>query len=148
MAFTLPFLLVLAQAAFMRVGYPEPYPALMMPDFAGTRTSADGSIDVTSIAIDVRFDDGAVAQVPMPALLAPMPRLTMMQASNGALRGPEPASTAMIRWLRGRLAELYPDRRATDLEVQWYWDAYRVDDGVVRRVARVPDVTYHIDLTR
>ena len=67
-AFTIPFLVVLAQAVFMHAGFGEPYPALMMPAFSGTRTAPDGSIGVTSIEVAVCFADGAATQIPITTL--------------------------------------------------------------------------------
>jgi len=77
-AYVIPFLIVLAQAAFMRAGHGKPYPALMMPAFAGTRTAPDGSIGVTSIEAIVRFSDGTATPLPIKTLLAPIPRTTTM----------------------------------------------------------------------
>jgi hypothetical protein len=147
-AFALPFLVVLAQAAFMAAGHREPYPALLMPDFSGTRTSPDGSIHVDEVEILAHFDDGQVGPMPLKRLMAPMPWFTMMPASRIGLRTLDHASVEMVRWLRGRVIALYPDRRATGLDVRWYRDTYRVEEGELRRVAREPAGASHVDFPR
>ena len=70
-AFVLPCVVVLAQAVFMRAGHREPYPALMMPAFAGTRAGVDGSIEIEAIEVSARFDNGSV-QIPLEQFLAPL----------------------------------------------------------------------------
>jgi hypothetical protein len=147
LAFGLPVLLVLAQAVFMRAGYREPYPALLMPDFSGTRTATDGTIDVTTSEITVQFDDETAAEIPVRALLAPMPAMTTMAASEHGLHNPALSSGETVRWLRRRLATLHPERRAVSLTVCWRLDSYRVEEGAVRRVARVTKSTETIRLS-
>jgi hypothetical protein len=147
-AYGLPFLVVLAQAAFIGAGYREPYPALMMPDFSGTRTSPDGSIHVDAIEILAHFEGGQVGHLPLEKLMAPMPWFTMMPASRVGLRTLDHPSDEMVRWLRERVVALYPERRATGLDVRWYRDTYRVEEGELRCVAHEPDSASHVDLWR
>jgi hypothetical protein len=59
----------------------------MMPAFAGTRTAPDGSIGVTSIEVAVRFADQTATEIPIKTLLAPIPRMTTMEASEHVFRG-------------------------------------------------------------
>jgi len=147
LAFALPFVVVLAQGIFIATGRREPYPALTMPDFTGTRTAPDGSVAVDTIELTAHFDAGPAADIALHRLLAPMPRLTMMPASQIALRDLRRASDDMRRWLRARLETLHPGRRATGLDARWYRDTYRVEDGELRRIARTPLRASQIDLT-
>jgi hypothetical protein len=146
-AYAIPMLAVLAQEAFMRSGHEEPYPALMMPGFEGTRTAPDGSIGVTAIALAVRFQDGTTQPLPLRSLLDPMPSATMMTASGWALGCDAPVATETRRWLRTRLETLYPARPATSIDVGWFNDTYRVDTGVLRRAAHVQTGQCTIDVT-
>jgi hypothetical protein len=138
---------VLAQDAFMRAGHAEPYPALMMPGFPGTRTAPDGSIAVRSIELAVRFRDGTGSPMTMRTLFDPMPSATMMTVAERGLRCSAPAALATTEWLRRRLDALYPVGRAAGLDVRWFNDSYRVDGGALRRVARVPSEGCTIDAT-
>ena len=108
-------------------------------------TAPDGSIPVESLDITARFDDGGEALVRLDALLAPMPRMTMMPASQAALRTLDRASGEMAQWLRARMTTLYPRKRATRLEVRWYRDTYRLQDGDLRRVAHEQVGASHVD---
>ncbi|MEM8535663.1 MAG: hypothetical protein AAGF95_32840 [Chloroflexota bacterium] len=52
----------------------EPYPALMMPAFAGTEgAKADGSFESTHTDILIHFTDGQIEQVAQQTLLANIP---------------------------------------------------------------------------
>jgi hypothetical protein len=144
--FAIPFLVVLAQDAFVRAGHAEPYPALMMPAFPGTRTAADGSIGVGSVEIAARFRDGATSPLPMRTLLDPMPSATMMTVVEWALRCQPPVASETRQWLRTRLDALYPLKHTTGVDVRWFNDSYRVDDGVLRRAAHVPTDECTIDM--
>ena len=101
----------------MRAGHGEPYPALMMPAFAGTRTAPDGSIGVTSIEAIVRFSDGTATTLPIKTLLAPIPRMTTMEASEHVFRRPAVPTSDLVRWLRDRVGGLFPGRPAVRFEV-------------------------------
>ena len=137
-AFVLPCVVVLAQAVFMRAGHREPYPALMMPAFAGTRAGVDGSIEIEAVEVSARFDDGRSVQIPLEKFLAPMPRFTAMPAADAALTYLEHASDRLRGWLRDRVAIFHPGVQPVGLEVRWYRDAYRIEHGRLARVARVP----------
>ena len=132
----------------MRAGHGEPYPALMMPAFAGTRTAPGGSIGVTSIEAIVRFSDGTATPLPIKTLLAPIPRTTTMEASEHVFRRPAVPTSDLVRWLRDRVGGLFPGRPVVGFEVHWYQDAYRTDEGRLRRVAHTPAEIYVVDLTR
>ena len=137
-AFVLPCVVVLAQAVFMRAGHREPYPALMMPAFAGTRAGLDGSIAIEAVEVSARFDDGRSVQIPLETLLAPMPRLDG-HACGRTRRSPTSSTRRIgcVGWLRARVAILHPGVQPVGLEVRWYRDTYRIDDGRLVRVARV-----------
>jgi hypothetical protein len=138
---------VLAQDAVMRAGHAEPYPALMMPGFPGTRTAPDGSIAVRSIELAVRFRDRTVSLLAMRTLFDPMPSATMMTVAEWGLRCSGPAALATTEWLRRRLDVLYPVGRAAAVDVRWFNDSYRVDGGALRRVTHVPSENCTIDAT-
>lgn len=145
--YAVPILVVAAQALYVRAGHPEPYPALMMPAFAGSRTAPDGAIGVTVIEVTVRFEDGTATALPIKTLLAPIPRMTTMEASEHVFRG-DPPRAGLIRWLRHRLDVLYPGRRVKRVDVGWYRDGYRIEGGEMRRIAHLPTDTYLVDLSR
>ena len=132
-AFVLPCVVVLAQAMFMRAGHREPYPALMMPAFAGTRAGLHGSIEIEAVEVFARFDAGRSVQIPLETFLAPMPRPAAVPAAE-ALADLEHASDRLRRWLHDRVATLHPGVQPDGLEVRWYRDAYRIDDGKLVRV--------------
>jgi hypothetical protein len=136
-AFVLPCVVVLAQAVFIRAGHREPYPAVMMPAFAGTGAGLDRSIEIEAFEVSARFDDSRSVQIPLERLLAPMPRPTAMPAAETALADLEQASDRLRRWLNARVATLHPGVQLDGLEVRWYRDTYRIDDGRLVRVARV-----------
>ena len=148
LAFGLPFLVVLAQGIFIGAGHREPYPALMMPDFSGTRMAPDRSIAIDAVELSARFDDGEIVDVPLDGLLSPMPRFTRMPAARIGLDDLDRASSQMAPWLRGRLATLRPGRHVINLEARWYRDTYSVQDGELRRVAHAPVRSSAIDLAR
>ena len=131
----------------MRAGHAEPYPALMMPGFPGTRTAPDGSIGIRSIELAARFRDGTASALTIRTLFDPMPSATMMTVAEGGLRCSAPAAPATTEWLRRRLDALYPVGRATGLEVRWFNDSYRVDGGMLHRVAHVASDGCTIDGT-
>jgi len=139
---------VLAQGIFIGTGHREPYPALMMPDFTGTRNAPDGSVAVDARELTARFDAGPTADVALHRLLAPMLRLTRMPASQVGLRDLSGASEDMRRSLRARLETLHPGRLATGLDARWYRDTYRVKDGELRRIARVQIGASQINFAR
>jgi hypothetical protein len=148
LALTLPLVVVAAQEIFIGTGHREPYPGLRMPEFRGTRTAADGSITIDAVLLSARFDDGQTVDVPLAALLSPMPHFTKMPAARVGLRDLGHASSQMAPWLRTRLAALHPGRHATSFEARWYQDTYRVQDGELRRVAHSPVRSSQIELTR
>jgi len=51
----------------------EPYPALTMPQFAGTMTDANGRVRTRTVEAEVTFDDASVEWVSMGSLLAQAP---------------------------------------------------------------------------
>jgi hypothetical protein len=71
--FVLPFLVVGLQSTLIHRGYGEPYPAIMMPGFQGSRTDPDGTIRVTAADVEVGFVEGNPANISVATLLAPLP---------------------------------------------------------------------------
>jgi hypothetical protein len=64
--FALVVVLLPAQYWFARASpWGEPYPALLMPPFDGTRTDRHGLPSGESVAIIVSFGDGTVESVPL-----------------------------------------------------------------------------------
>ncbi len=144
--FAIPFLVVLAQGVYMGAGHREPYPALMMPGFPGTRTGPDGAIDIAGVEIAVHFGDGTTAPVGARDLLAPLPGGAAMVLQERLLQCPMLAAPEGTAWLRRRLDALHPGAHATSVGIRWYTDKYRVDDGVLRRAAHVPAATCAVEL--
>ena len=146
--FAVPFLVVLAQGIYIGAGHREPYPALMMPGFPGTRTGPDGAIDIAVVEIAVHFGDGTTAPVEGRDLLAPLPGGAAMVLQERLLQCPMLAVPESTTWLKRRLAALHPGAPATSVGIRWYTDKYRVDDGVLRRAAHVPASACAVELAR
>ena len=62
--FALPVAALIGQGALDYVGLGEPYPALIMPGFGGTRTDGDGIIHATTLEIEVHFVDSPQVERP------------------------------------------------------------------------------------
>jgi hypothetical protein len=74
----------------------EPYPTLLLPAFDRVATDADGRVVAESVAIIVRFADGAVAPLPLRTLFARAPNSRIMAMAQIALKPkpPPPAESA------------------------------------------------------
>jgi len=159
--FALVVVLLPAQYWFARASpWGEPYPALLMPPFDGTRTDRHGRPSGESVAIVVSFGDGTIESAPLRTLLAMAPSGQMMAIAHIALKpkppppldsptapsslrgflkrrvlpglplrmarmnywsGPDPLT---VEWLRTRMRELFPGRRAMRVTADWYVDTY------------------------
>jgi len=161
LVFALVVVLLPAQYWFASTNpWGEPYPALLMPSFAGTGTDGHGLPSGESVTIVVSFEDGTVESVPLRTLLARAPSGQIMAIAHIALKpkppppldsptspsslrgflkrhvlpglplrmarmnywaGPDPLT---VEWLRTRMRELFPGRRATRVAADWYVDTY------------------------
>ena len=180
--FAVPFAALLIQFVLMRAGIGEPYPALVMPGFAGTRIDAKGVIHLQAAEVQVQFGDGGTAAPALAAIFSPMPasmvdrvagrvfRRNARPAAAGRARhgarawlldhvvparspafrhrSDDPSSPETTRWLRERLALLYPNRPATAIDFRWYTDDYRLGPDGSERTGHNLTSTAHVDLPR
>jgi hypothetical protein len=85
--FALPVAALLIQGGLAYFDLGEPYPALVMPGFAGTRTDEEGVISTTRIAIEVRFVDGLHVERPtVAAFFGRMPSSILAVVAANVLR--------------------------------------------------------------
>jgi hypothetical protein len=83
--FLLPVAALLVQGALLSQDLGEPYPAISMPGFGGTRTGADGVIRVSAIEVEIGFiDPPSTARTTIGALLAPMPGSILSAGASSA----------------------------------------------------------------
>ena len=57
-----------------------------------------------------------------------------------------PPAPDTIRWLRRRLAVLYPARRAKWIDFRWYRNSYRIRHTTFELMNRVLIDSYHVDI--
>jgi hypothetical protein len=112
--FVVPAVVLVAQTVCEWAGLGEPYPALMMPGFEGTRSSA-GIIRTSAVEVEVLFADSPeVERTTMAALLAPMPGSIVPVAAANVFRSTpvRPASAAPQVAFRHRVRDaVMPSRQ-------------------------------------
>ncbi len=95
--FVLPFVALIVQCVLIVTRIGEPYPAIMMPGFVGTQTSAEGAIGVQAIEIEVRFVGSSAIERPrLATLLAPMP-IGMLMPASAYMFHSHPTGTSPLR---------------------------------------------------
>ena len=160
--FVFAVLLIPAQFALISLGFGEPFPALMMPGFMGSRMTPDGVFSFESASLIVRFDDGPAVETSLRRLLSDLPSSHHWAAAQHVFRPSDPqplppqaerswwkawiiSHLTPIRdrnaerrragnpldhdsrlWLKRRLEVMYPARRASSIEFQWFRDSYRI----------------------
>jgi len=133
----------------------EPYPALIMPAFAGTMTDGDGNIRLRNVRCKILFQGDEVAWLPAHELLSPANGhdaaiVSHMFGPSSATANPWPSGSLKARlfpgralsrarsaqkeldpqtkdWLERRLNNLYPSRRPETITFIWYEDVFNVN---------------------
>jgi hypothetical protein len=134
--------------------YGEPYPALVMPSFAGTRTDRNGNIRIMNVKCKVLFRDGRVAWTSEYDLLSEVPSAyhdaIMRHMFGPIVKAPEPSPHRIAvllspgrvlsryreahkeldpqtkQWLKRRVMALYPSQTVTALSFVWYIDIFNL----------------------
>jgi len=143
---------------FVTVKFGEPYPALIMPGFAGTLVDAQSNIRFGDVKCKVLLENGQVVWLTAYALLAEAP-----SAHHGAIMahmfGPPAAiadqwpprslkarlfpgrSLSRLRssqteldsqtkqWLKRRLETIYPSQKPMAITFIWYEDVFNVNQA-------------------
>lgn len=109
-------------------GWPEPWPAIVLPGFQGVWDRQD-YFDVPQAVFHVHFADSTRSVVPVGAVFRQLPashhlgilRRQFMPASmSGSSRSELGRGPDTRRWLHDRLGVLFPDVPAERLDVVWY----------------------------
>jgi hypothetical protein len=104
------FLIVLQPLQYLFIArFGEPYPALTMPQFAGTMTDSSGAIRIVTVAGRVSFDDNSTEWISTDTLLsrAPVSHRTLMM---DFAFGPPRANAASVKSSSGLIASLKTSR--------------------------------------
>ncbi|HWL43912.1 MAG TPA: hypothetical protein VNQ73_13300 [Ilumatobacter sp.] len=129
-----------AQEEF-RERHGEPYPALILPAFAGAYTPGD-TITVTKPVAALVLESGERREVPIQAVVPPVNLLeTSLAWSTYGNLTPE-GSAEVAAWLRGHLHDSHPGLAVAAVEVSWEKQTFEVRsakelDRVVTRTVRV-----------
>ena len=159
----LAFILWMPVQHLITARYGEPYPALVMPSFAGTRSDRNGNIRITNVKCKVLFRGGRVSWTSEYDLLSQAPS-AYHDVIMRHMFGPVPADssapplglTALLfpgrflsryretqkdlgpqtkHWLNRRMKVLYPSQTVTAIIFLWYTDTFNPK--------QVPAITVH-----
>src|SRR6202171_4287508 len=133
----------------------EPYPALIMPNFSGTKVDHNGTIRFSDVKCKVLFQDGRVGWASAHDLLSPAPS-SQHTAIMEHMFSPPPATTVQLphtlksrlfpgrtlsyvrgtqkeldpqtkEWLKRRIQVLYPAGEPKVITFIWYEDVFNVN---------------------
>lgn len=152
----------------------EPYPAIMMPGFAGTGAGNSDLIRVTAHEFVVYFEDRDSAHLPMELLFDPFPSShwgtllrnfrpedegrSASKLEAGALGVLLPGARiraqrralgahdpSISNWLRKQVAKQYPSKTPAKMEFRWFQERYR--PGTDHPLSRTHRGTRVVDLS-
>ena len=133
----------------------EPYPALIMPSFAGTKEDRDGKIRFGDVNCKVLFQDGHVGWMSSYDLLSPAPSSRQGPIMEHMF-SPPPATPVRLshtlkarlfpgrtlsyvraaqkeldpqtkEWLKRRIGVIYPSQEPKMVTFIWYQDVFNVN---------------------
>jgi hypothetical protein len=135
-----------ATCAFFVLGFvaslfgKEPYPALLMPGFAGH--PLDGTVlQLTRPDVTVQFADGRTTAVPATQIL-PAALVVTGSVLDRTFDPRTDINAQAADWLKSRLARLCPGQRPVSVDITWRKATYSIDN----RPTRYETIkTVHID---
>ena len=150
----LAFILWMPVQHLITARYGEPYPALVMPSFAGTRSDGNGNIRITNVKCKVVFRDGRVSWTSEYDLLSQAPSAyhdAIMRHMFSPVLADPPTPPVGLRallfpgrflsryrqtrkelgpqtkhWLSRRMKALYPSQTVTAVIFLWYTDIFNL----------------------
>lgn len=115
----------------------EPYPAIAMPGFPGTRTDAEGFFRAQSLDVVVEFEDGGRGTVTPQRLLEPAPGSHTIAIARWMFGPVVPRHRAAARdpsWERWLKVHVFPAR---ELQNRMFYEGYVHPDTVAWLRGRV-----------
>lgn len=124
----------------------EPYPALVLPGFPA---HCPGCLLETGVPATqepellVRFADGTTQRIPQDVVLPPGPSVRLIAFTTAYKNEGFASNPEAVAWLKSRVAERFPGRAVSGLDIVWRKATYKAADESA--IVYEPSSTIHVD---